>query len=349
VRTEDGYIKAGLAAVGTDVLGRHTIQADVVWRVAGGVSDERRRERPDWSVSYVYDRWRPVFVARASDKLRFVEAPGPFEGQATPPTELRTTDAEIGARLPFVRVRRSQTLLASLAFERQAITRGTTTRHSDRHALRLGYAFSNAKLYGYSVSREQGVSVGATSEFVRQAFGASGNADAFAAEIRAYPRAGGSHRVLSLRAGIGTSRGDDIVRRQFHLGGPEASASLLDFGSGALSMLRGFEDDSFWGWHIAVASVDYRRPLFRLDRGVSFWPLMVRVVHGAVFVDAGNVWHRRFSVDDLKGSAGAEVSADLVLGYTLPLTVTLGGAWTRDGAARPRGGSGFYVRVGRAF
>lgn len=349
VRTEDGYVKVGLAAVGTDVLGRHTIQADVVWRVSGGVRDERRRERPDWSVSYVYDRWRPVFFASASDKLRFVAGPGSPEGEAGPPAEVRKTNVEIGLQLPVVRVRRSQTWLASVAFERQTLKAGQVSRDANRHGIRLGYAFSNAKLYGYSISREQGLSIGLTGEFVRRALGADGNADALTAEIRAYPRAGGSHRVLSLRAGIGTSRGDDIVRRQFHLGGSEASTSLLDFGSGALSMLRGFEDDSFWGRHIAVASVDYRRPLFRLDRGLSWWPLMLRVVHGALFVDAGNVWSQQFSISESKGSAGAEVSADLVLGYTLPLTVTLGGAWTRDGAARPRGGSGFYVRVGRAF
>ncbi len=215
--------------------------------------------------------------------------------------------------------------------------------------MRLAWTFNSARQYGFSVSPEQGVTIGLASEHVRRALGADGNADAFTAELRAYPRLGGRHAVLSLRAGVGTGTGDPAVRRVFYLGRSKAAGSVVDFGSSALSMLRGFDDRSFAGRHIAVASLDYRRPLFRVDRGPGWWPLLVRVLHGALFVDAGNVWNGRFSINDTKVSAGGEASVDLVAGYTQPLTVTLGSAWTREDAGRLRGGPSVYVRVGRAF
>jgi hypothetical protein len=98
-----------------------------------------------------------------------------------------------------------------------------------------------------------------------------------------------------------------------------------------------------------VANIDYRRPLVRLYRGVSWLPIMVRVIHGAVFVDAGNVWRRTFSINDTKVSVGAEASVDLVAGYTLPLTLSAGVAWTRNGRFSALGGPTFYLRLGRAF
>ena len=50
----------------------------------------------------------------------------------------------------------------------------------------------------------------------------------------------------------------------------------------------------------------------------------------------------------MRVSAGAELSADLVVGYVLPLTVTAGAAWRYD-PARSAGSGALFARVGRAF
>jgi hypothetical protein len=75
----------------------------------------------------------------------------------------------------------------------------------------------------------------------------------------------------------------------------------------------------------------------------------LRAVHAAVFTDAGHAWDRDFSWGDFKTSAGAEVSADLVIGFGLPVTISTGVAWARDGASRRGIGATPYVRIGRAF
>ena len=67
-----------------------------------------------------------------------------------------------------------------------------------------------------------------------------------------------------------------------------------------------------------------------------------------MFSDVGHAWSRGFALDDLKTAFGAEVSADVVAGYSLRLTVTAGAAWGRDGATRENAGAA-YLRIGRAF
>jgi hypothetical protein len=67
-----------------------------------------------------------------------------------------------------------------------------------------------------------------------------------------------------------------------------------------------------------------------------------------VFGDAGQVWSDEFRIADVKTSLGGELSADVVLGYSLRLTVTAGAAWGHDHQRRSDHATA-YVRVGRAF
>ncbi len=75
--------------------------------------------------------------------------------------------------------------------------------------------------------------------------------------------------------------------------------------------------------------------------------MFVRTLHGAIFVDAGHAWRERFLAADVRVSLGGELSLDTVLGHVLPLTVTGGAAWRRDGT-RGRDLAAF-ARIGRAF
>jgi len=54
-------------------------------------------------------------------------------------------------------------------------------------------------------------------------------------------------------------------------------------------------------------------------------------------------------VSAVKTSAGAELSADLVAGYSLPFTATLGAGWGHDGARRVSDSVTIYLKIGRAF
>lgn len=343
----NGGVRAGLSTGGTDVLGRHAFGVTTLWRLNAGSEAMfgPRRARPDWSAFYTYDRWRPTVFAAAAEETSFLRQS--VRGVRVADAELRETSLTAGVSLPFLRLRRSHLWHAAFNLERDRLlsARGAETFH--RNAIRTAWAFNNAHVFGLSVSPEQGVSLGVTSEQVRSVLGADGDADAFTVELRGYARLAGRHGVLAARAAAGVARGDAGVARVFYLGGAQPAGALIDFGSGALSMLRGFADKEFAGSRTAVANVEYRHPLWRIERGRGTWPLLVRTVHAAVFVDAGQVWERGFAWRDTLVSLGAELSLDTVVGFGLPLTVSAGVArpW-HAGRARDLAA---YLRLGRSF
>ncbi len=89
-------------------------------------------------------------------------------------------------------------------------------------------------------------------------------------------------------------------------------------------------------------------PLAIVERGRGTLPLLLRTLHASAFVDAARLsgspstsdegWHR---------AVGAELSADVVAGYALPIAVSVGVAWS-DGAGGAYGTTA-YARLGRAF
>jgi hypothetical protein len=135
--------------------------------------------------------------------------------------------------------------------------------------------------------------------------------------------------------------------RTFLLGG-SAAGDVLSFSRDALALLRAFPADAFAGTRVALLNADYRFPLARPERGAGTAPLFLRTIHAAMFADAGHAWTRSFDIAAVKTSAGVELSFDLVVGYSLPLTVAVGGGWARDGARGTRDGAAF-LRIGRAF
>ena len=157
------------------------------------------------------------------------------------------------------------------------------------------------------------------------------------------------HAVLAARAALATSTGDDAVRRRFRLGGSDGNPSAGEFGSEAVSLLRGFQDDVFVGDRVALVNVEARVPLLSVQRGWGTWPLFLRTIHAAAFTDIGHAWTGTARWSDRKIGYGAEVSADVVAGFGLPLTWTAGMAWGRDGAVSIPNAREFYFRVGQSF
>ena len=158
------------------------------------------------------------------------------------------------------------------------------------------------------------------------------------------PGSGGSAGSAEARLAGASSWGDPQTRRIFSASGNGPQGIGFDFGSDAIGLIRGVDESDVIGDHAVVANLDYRFPLMRIDRGLGTLPFFTRVVHAALFVDAGNAWHDSFRADDLVYSVGAELSLDAVVGYVLPLTFTGGTAW----ASQNRGWA-VFGRVGRAF
>jgi len=340
-------IGAGLG--GYDLLGYHGYAATATWRISSPEgAPTPARATPDWQLSYLYARWRPTVFASASAETSFFAAPASDAGTPTAST-LRSRELEAGVTLPIVHIRISHRALVSLVRAADEYTLPTEHLTRTRAALRAAWLTSSARSYGYSISLEDGITVGATTEVVRRSIGSFADATVTTADFRAYLPAFAPHHVAAVRIAAGTTTGDAAAGRTFLLGGASANESAADFGGHAISLLRGFATDTFAGSHVALVNADYRWPIARPQRGIGTWPLLFHTLHAAAFADAGHAWTRRFDANAMKWSAGGELSADVVAGYFLPFTAAAGAAWGHDGSGLVRSGATLYVRVGRAF
>lgn len=347
ITTSADQTRIGLTTGGSDVLAYHGYSAAVQWRAsapsgAPGVT----AGDPDWSVVYAYDRWLPLLYASAARDTSFLVGASAVDGELA---TLREHTLEAGIQLPIRRVRHSQRWLLSGTRSTNTLERGAAEDVFRRVSLRTGWAYRSARVYGYSISPEDGVSGGITAEHARGRVGEVDRATTVTADVRAYAPGLARQHVLAMRLAGGSSTGPRQLGRLFRLGGGNPNADTLDFGRSAFSLLRGFAPDSFAGQRVAVMNVDYRLPLARIERGLGTWPFFVRQLHGSVFVDAGHTWSDRFRARDVKTSIGAEAAADVVMGFALPFTFAAGIARGHDGTGRVTDTTTAYVRVGRAF
>ena len=330
-------IVVGAATGGLDALARHAFAAEAGWSASRG--------RPDWQIAYGYDRWRPTFFVNVSDDT------DPWrEG------ERRTVEASAGILLPFRRVRWSQTVLAALHGSNETLTcdSGVTSCASSdagrvrRESIRSGISIDWARMFGYSISPEEGGRVTATLESARGDSPDRATALSATIDARHYVRVWPRHAALALRAAAAASWGDEPVRRLFTAAGSDPQPGGFDFGTDAIGLMRGVEEDRLFGTRAAVVNLDYRFPILRVERGLGTLPFLFRAVHAAVFVDVGHAWSEHFRAADVTYSAGAEISADTVLGYYLPVTLSAGAAW-RNGPDPDDRGVAVFARIGRAF
>ena len=344
----DDQVRLGAATAGVDVLGYHYYAASATWLAsAPSNATPPNRAEPDWSVSYAYDRWRPTLFVTASSDTSFFAGPTSADG-ATATGTLRERQLEAGVVFPVQHTRIAHTALAALVRDWDAFTLLDRVVDRRRGALRLAWATATALTFGYSISPERGVTIGATAELARTALGSSSDATTLTLDARAYLPGLQPHHVVAVRVGGGTSTGDAASGRAFFLGGSGPNDTVIGFDSDALNLQRGFSANTFAGRRVALLNADYRFPIARPQRGAGTWPFLLHTVHGAGFVDAGYAWTNTFDASSVKTSVGGEFSADIVLGYYLPLTFTGGAAWGHDGGSS-RGGATFYARVGRAF
>jgi hypothetical protein len=350
VDERDDRWHAGAFVVATDVLGRHVATASVSWALTSGdvPAGGAPRARPDWTASYAYSRWQTVPFAAVDDHTHLFNALD-AESSSVIPVSQREQNLDVGLWRAFRRVRWTGT--ATAAFHREVVTTTVPGEVSsrDRSAARAAWTLLTAREYGYSISLEDGVGVSLTAEAARPALGSDGRGDALAMDARAYVPLGWGRSVLAMRTAAAGSSGDRGVRRLFRLGGADSNAALGAFGSDAITLLRGFENEVFSGTHVALTNVEWRVPLAYPQRGVGTWPLFVRSVHLAAFVDVGHAWTGEWRWRDRKTGVGLELSTDVTAGFGLPLTWTAGVGWGHDGGGQLPDQRSIYLRVGRSF
>ena len=163
----------------------------------------------------------------------------------------------------------------------------------------------------------------------------------------------GSEQVLGMRLDVG--KGDSLAR-PFQLGGV-SNASLIPNvldplpASTTLNQrtynLRGYGagEAGLTGRSMALASAEYRFPIRRIERGWLAPPLGLHQVYGQIFVDAGRAGSSIQAAKTYAG-VGAEIGADSILFYALPVRMQLGIAKGLDSTL---GGNQFYIRLGSSF
>jgi WD40-like Beta Propeller Repeat/Omp85 superfamily domain len=329
LESDSDELVVGAATASADVLRRHIYAAEVGWASL--------RARPDWQVAYAYARWRPTFFATISD-----------DTDPRKDGEVRTRETNAGVLVPWRRVRWSQSVLGAFHSSTEEFTcSGCSTGRGDevtRGAVRGGWLVSATQTYGYSISTEDGWSAAITTELARESLGADGDAGAATIDVRGYLPVVPQHAIIAARVAGATTWDEGRVRRVFSAAGNGPQLLGFEFDSDAIGLLRGVEASDMLGRHAVVANLDYRFPLWRIERGAGTLPLFVRTIHGALFADAGQAWNATFRRQDVRVSLGGELSFDSVLGYVLPVTFTAGGSWV----SQHRGFAAFG-RIGRAF
>jgi hypothetical protein len=350
ITADSDQVRLGAATFGSDILGYHVWTVSATWLASApdGAATPNRAV-PDWFASYAYDRWRPTFFVAASSETSFFAGPATPSGLPSTATD-RALQLETGLAVPFKQVRHQHEALASFFRARDEYTLVDGRQRSvDRGAIRAAWSSNTARFYGYSISPEAGLTAGATIELVRRDLGADGDASIATGDVRAYLPGIRRHDVVAVRAAGGVSSGDQLVGRAFLLGGSAPDASVVDFGSSAMSLMRGFPADSYAGSHVALANIEYRFALARPQRGVGTWPIFAHTLHAAGFVDAGHAWNATFDADAIKTSFGGELSANFIAGFYFPFTVAVGVAHGHDGSHARPDGTVLYVRIGRSF
>ncbi len=368
-----------LSTSGADVLRRWgysgylTLRSDNLFVGGGG--------------SITLNRWRTVVQAGASvSTIRYgtiyTDPGAPEEGGASIPgierSELYYYDKRTRTwaqasyplgRRQYLFARYNGTLRQNLYELPEGTYLGTLPTRGFLPAIGGGWRYAEAHSFAHSISPEQGRNVSIVGQVTSAALGGYTIADdgtnqpfnqaQLSAEWREYTSLPwvGNH-VLATKLAIGLASGDNLRYGSFRLGGSygEGSAYMLPE---EYRSLRGFPVGASYGDLYYLTSVEYRAPIWRIDRGWNTWPLFVRTLHGAVYCDAGYAFDAFPASGAELGSllsstlvgVGAELRLSMVLGWGLGLTTRLGYGFGVNGqyAYAPGSMDGFYAQLGSSF
>lgn len=215
-------------------------------------------------------------------------------------------------------------------------------------SLGLGWSWSNARRFAFSVSTEQGTQLAFNLGFSLKGIGSE--YEVFTASWRAaqyipmpWPAPLRNH-VLALSYGGGLSGGELRRRSAFYLGGyptpvQDVLRALFDFSRAGGATLRGYPFASVYGNEFHVLNAEYRFPILWIERGYSTFPVYFKRLHGVVYADFGNAFSggwtgsRATKLEDWKAGAGGELRLDLNFFYYFGATLQLGYAhgFMKDG------------------
>jgi hypothetical protein len=320
----------GAITSGFDAAGRHDYQAAAWWAI-----DSRQ---PGWDVVYTSHTLYPDVSVSALRDVETASGAGPGYTE-------RIVQGTISASFPFSQIERSHRI--GLQYELTHLAMNTPAVNGDNPpdgliaAVSASYVYSDARRFVRSISSEQGQRFALTTRVAAKPLGSDftfAQLSASYARFFALPwRKDGVplHHVFAGRLAGGLARGDLSERHLFSLGGFDAGdpvRSILNPVSAPVRILRGFTGGAFSGEAYVLGTFEYRLPLVDVETGAWTLPIYLRRLHASAFTDVGDAW---MPFDDgplraassgfrLHAGAGAELRAEVVLGYVLPTDVRVG-------------------------
>jgi Tol biopolymer transport system component len=193
--------------------------------------------------------------------------------------------------------------------------------------LHVGWGYSNAASYLWSIGNESGIDAGLTLDVSDRSLASDTSGYAATFNLATYLSMPWlRHHVLALHAGGGTSGGNAAGRGPYYIGG-FIDLPLVNVVRNALIQggieLRGYPVVGEAGQNYALFNGEYRFPIVNVDRGASTLPFFLERISGAAFVDYGSAFQDASSAQ-FKTGAGGELWFDMLLGYTLGFTFRAG-------------------------
>lgn len=194
-------------------------------------------------------------------------------------------------------------------------------------SLHLGWLYSNAEGYLWSVGQEKGFTVASTIDVSHPLLASDFVGYASTLALATYwPMPWLRHHVLALHASGGASGGNFGGRGAFYVGG-YVDLPIVDVIQNYLVqgsvVLRGYPTIAEVGHYYGLFNAEYRFPIVNVDRGPSTLPLFLNRVSGAAFVDYGSAFDDPTTAQ-FKTGVGAELWFDVALGYVLDFTFRAG-------------------------
>ncbi len=320
----------GMRLVGSDVLNFHQYEAYVWFGLAS--------HRLSYSLSYRYTQLYPIFSIYHSFFTR--NAPGVFflngEEKLHPERVIR---AHFSFSLPFITYRSYQAFSVSYqAMDIRSLLGRISLSPEDipprypktgfLSGLSFSWSFNNTQQFNYSISDERGRFVWVTFSFRHPWLGSEAKIWELQANWSEYvPMPWAERHVLALRLLGATGETSWRTRSLYYLGGIDFQELISSLTTGqpvGSSYLRGYPPYQFSGTTYLLFKMEYRLPLFAIERGFSVAPIYLRRLHFALFSDMAYIFEKQFDPYDLKVSLGAEVRLEMQLGYYLNWLFRLG-------------------------
>lgn len=318
--SDDGSNKTvvGAFTAGTDVLSYHT------YTLAADYSSGRKRGYFDlvYDNDYFYPTLsllahiQPFLYSNLEDRGDYWELNQGVTLQASVPVNFLERRFKFKAGYQFLDQKALSELGAASTFN------GVPVFEGRRDNVFAGFTFDDLLKYPYSISPEEGRDITLTYRRFARVLGSDQDLTEYSADYHEYLRLPGEalkHHVLYLRLSGALAYGDlQYGQQPFQIGGTPSDLNPYS--------LRGYPDRFSTGKYVATGTLEYRAPFFDPMRGPGTLPLFLEKVHGAFFVDGGQVWSDRFSGDTngFKVGAGFEARADITLGYWAKITPALG-------------------------